>query len=68
MPALLVYKNGELIGNFVSLADEFGQEFNETDVEDFLVENNILVSSQLISSISYNSNLSKASGNKQSES
>lgn len=64
MPALLVYKNGELIGNFVSLADEFGQEFNENDVEDFLVENNILVSSQLISSISYNSNLAKASGKK----
>ncbi|KAH9408680.1 hypothetical protein TYRP_010948 [Tyrophagus putrescentiae] len=47
-----------LVGNFVSLGDEFGEKFDEGDVEDFLVENNILVSSQLISSISYNSNLS----------
>lgn len=59
VPALLVYKNGELIGNFVSLGDEFGTEFDEKDIEDFLVENNILISSQLISSISVNSNLSK---------
>lgn len=58
VPALLVYKNGDLVGNFVSLGDEFGEKFDEGDVEDFLVENNILVSSQLISSISYNSNLS----------
>ena len=38
VPALLVYKNGDLVGNFVSLGDEFGEEFDETDVEDFLVE------------------------------
>lgn len=38
MPALLIYKNGELIGNFVGLADEFGTEFDENDVEDFFVE------------------------------
>lgn len=38
VPALLIYKNGELIGNFVSLGDEFGADFDEKDVEDFLVE------------------------------
>lgn len=38
VPALLVYKNGDLVGNFVSLGDEFGDEFDEGDVEDFLVE------------------------------
>ncbi|UXI22741.1 hypothetical protein NH340_JMT08684 [Sarcoptes scabiei] len=59
VPALLIYKNGELIGNFVGLADEFGTEFDENDVEDFFVENNILISNQLISSISVNSNLSR---------
>ncbi|KAI2809264.1 hypothetical protein BLOT_000411 [Blomia tropicalis] len=63
VPALLVYKNGDLVGNFVSLGEEFGKEFDDNDVEDFLVENNILVSSQLISSISYNSNLSSISPN-----
>lgn len=38
VPALLVYKNGDLVGNFVSLGDEFGEQFDEGDVEDFLVE------------------------------
>ena len=38
VPALLIYKHGELIGNFVRLSDEFGDEFYATDVESFLVE------------------------------
>lgn len=38
VPALLIYKNGDLVGNFVKLGDEFGNEFDENDVEDFLVE------------------------------
>jgi hypothetical protein len=37
-PALLAYKNGELIGNFVCLINEFGQEFYASDVENFLIE------------------------------
>jgi len=38
VPALLVYRKGELIGNFVHLSDEFGDEFYSTDVESFLIE------------------------------
>lgn len=38
VPALLVYKSGNLIGNFVRLTDEFGDEFDDEDVESFLIE------------------------------
>ena len=37
-PALLIYKNAELIGNFVRMGDEFGDEFCASDVENFLLE------------------------------
>ena len=37
-PALLIYKNAELIGNFVRMGDEFGDEFCSSDVENFLLE------------------------------
>lgn len=42
LPALLVYKGGQIIGNFVSLANEFGNDFFATDVERFLIEYGIL--------------------------
>lgn len=42
VPALLVYKNGSLIGNFVRLTDEFGDDFFAVDVESFLVEHGFL--------------------------
>ena len=39
LPALLVYKSRQVIGNFVRLSDEFdGDEFFAGDVESFLVE------------------------------
>ena len=38
VPALLVYQKGELIGNFIRLSDELGDDFFATDVESFLVE------------------------------
>ena len=38
VPALLVYRHGEMIGNFVRLGDELGDEFCPSDVESFLVE------------------------------
>lgn len=38
MPALLVYRGGNLLGNFVRLTDEFGEDFFAADVENFLVE------------------------------
>ncbi|XP_044750817.1 phosducin-like protein [Coccinella septempunctata] len=42
VPALLVYKAGNLIGNFVKLADELGSEFSTEEVQDFLVEHGML--------------------------
>lgn len=45
-PALLVYKNAELIGNFVRMNDEFGDEFCSSDVENFLLEHNYLPSQE----------------------
>lgn len=38
VPALLVYKNKELIGNFIRLSDEFGTDIYASDVESFLDE------------------------------
>ncbi|XP_059050736.1 phosducin-like protein [Achroia grisella] len=37
-PALLVYKAGQVIGNFVQLATELGNDFFATDIERYLIE------------------------------
>lgn len=50
-PALLIYKNAEMIGNFVRMGDEFGQEFCASDVENFLLEQSFLPSNDLVSTI-----------------
>lgn len=43
IPALLVYKSGSLIGNFVRLSDDLGgDEFFASDVESFLIEHAML--------------------------
>ncbi|CAH0398605.1 unnamed protein product [Chilo suppressalis] len=42
VPALLVYKGGQIIGNFIKLATELGDDFFATDVERFLIEFGIL--------------------------
>ena len=41
---MLIYQNGELIGNFVKMIDEFGDEFCASDVENFLLEQGYLPS------------------------
>jgi len=38
LPAILVYKKGEVIGNFVRLTDEFGDNMYPADIESFLIE------------------------------
>lgn len=38
LPALLVYKGGQIVGNFVKLEDTFGEDFFAVDVESFLIE------------------------------
>ncbi|ETN60797.1 phosducin-like protein [Anopheles darlingi] len=42
VPALLIYKGGQMIGNFVKLVDDLSDEFDYSDVESFLVENGII--------------------------
>lgn len=42
VPALLIYKNGQLIGNYIRLTDEFGEDFFATEVESFLQEHGML--------------------------
>lgn len=42
VPALLVYKAGQIIGNFVQLVTELGTDFFATDVERFLIEYGML--------------------------
>ena len=38
VPALIVYKGGAVIGNFVRLEDELGDDFCPSDLENFLIE------------------------------
>lgn len=42
VPAILVYKNGSLMGNFVRVTDELGEEFVMSDVENYLLEHGML--------------------------
>lgn len=42
VPALLVYKAGQMVGNFVKLADELGNDFSAEDVQGYLVEHGML--------------------------
>jgi len=51
LPTLLVYKNGQVIGNFIRLGDEFGDEFYAHDIEGFLIEHSLLPDKSLIPTI-----------------
>lgn len=42
LPALLVYKSGELVGNFVRMTDQLGDDFFAVDLEAFLHECSLL--------------------------
>lgn len=42
LPTLLVYKAGELLGNFLAVTQYFKEEFFATDVEVFLNEYGLL--------------------------
>lgn len=42
VPALLVYKGGQMIGNFVRVTDDLSDEFDSSDVEGFLIEAGML--------------------------
>ena len=42
LPAILVYRAGQVIGNFVRLTDDLGDEFYQSDVESFLLERGMI--------------------------
>ncbi|XP_043469168.1 phosducin-like protein [Leptopilina heterotoma] len=42
IPALLAYKNGQVIGNFVHVSDSLGEDFFAEDVAAFLTEHGLL--------------------------
>ncbi|XP_022671625.1 phosducin-like protein [Varroa destructor] len=42
VPALVIYRGGNLIGNFVRLSDEFGDDFDSVEIESFLVDHGYL--------------------------
>ncbi|KAG5900660.1 hypothetical protein JTB14_005930 [Gonioctena quinquepunctata] len=42
VPALLVYKSGNLVGNFVRISDDLGNDFLPEDVQGYLVEHGLL--------------------------
>ena len=42
VPAITIYRGKNVIGNFVRLSDEFGEDFVSSDVESFLIEHGFL--------------------------
>lgn len=51
IPAILVYRSGELINSFVRLTDTLGDDFYASDLESFLIENGIMSDAKLMPSI-----------------
>ncbi|XP_075224114.1 phosducin-like protein 1 [Lycorma delicatula] len=42
VPALLIYKGGQMVGNFIRVTDELGDEFFAGDVENYLIEHGMI--------------------------
>lgn len=53
VPALLIYKGGQMVGNFVRVTDDLGDEFYVGDVENFLIEHGMIVDKSCIPNIVY---------------
>lgn len=51
VPALLVYKGGILVGNFIRVSEELGNDFYAEDVESFLLQHGMLPDKTCIRSI-----------------
>lgn len=51
VPAILVYRSGELISSFVRITDTLGDDFYASDLESFLVENGVLTDAKSLPSI-----------------
>lgn len=48
LPALLVYKGGDLVGNFVRVTDQLGEDFFAVDLEAFLQECGLLPAKEVV--------------------
>ncbi|GIX77106.1 phosducin-like protein [Caerostris extrusa] len=48
VPAILIYKNGSLMGNFIRVTDELGDEFVTSDIENYLLEHGMLPDHSLV--------------------
>lgn len=57
LPTLIVYKNGQVIGNFIRLGDEFGEDFYSSDVEGYLIEHGLLQDRSMLPPIASSSAL-----------
>ncbi|XP_066587234.1 phosducin-like protein [Prorops nasuta] len=51
VPALLIYKHGQLIGNYVRITEYLGTDFYASDVQSFLVEHGMLSDKRCIPEI-----------------
>ena len=51
VPALLAYKSGQLLGNFVRMTDELGEEFATCDLESYIIEHGILNDRNLVPNV-----------------
>ena len=52
VPALLVYRGGEMVTNFVGVNSALGgDDFYASDVESFLVEHGVIMDKELVPSI-----------------
>lgn len=51
VPALLVYKGGEMMTNFVRISEQLGTDFYTSDVEGYLIEHGVLADRELVPSI-----------------
>lgn len=59
VPALLVYKGGQMIANFVRITDELGHDFYANDVENLLLEHGILPDKSFIPAIVKHQNVAE---------
>jgi thioredoxin-like negative regulator of GroEL len=51
VPALLVYRAGEMVTNFVGMTQSLGDDFFASDIESFLVEHAVIADKELVPSI-----------------
>jgi hypothetical protein len=51
LPTILVYKNGQVIGNFIRMGEEFGDEFFASDVESYFIEHGFMPDKTLMPTI-----------------